>query len=237
MNLVKTIFILSFLLSISKSDTFNYPFIIDYLQWKNLDVILFVTCERKGWINKTVGYIQNNSIWINHYDISNDKDVSKIDYERYFVRLGYPLLVVVNFECNYTENFLTEISKRKMFHFERNWLIIGKSAERMFNVLSKENINVDAEIGMAVPVRENLLSISTDRSSREYQINDVYNPSHARNGRFQMVNIGMWNEKLGLRMNEMETKFERRRDFGGITFLAGITVKTLYLPYQISVFL
>lgn len=33
-----------------------------------------------------------------------------------------------------------------MFHFERNWLIIGRTVEQMFNALSKQKTNVNAEV-------------------------------------------------------------------------------------------
>lgn len=150
MNLQKFISTLLLLHSISNTYTFNYNLILDYLQWSNLNVILLVTCGRSYWMDN----LQSKGIWINQCDISTKNDVSNINYERHFVRLGYPYLVVVNLECNYTENFLTEISNRKMFHFERKWLMIGNSVDRMFNVLSKQNINVDAEMVTAVSINE-----------------------------------------------------------------------------------
>lgn len=41
-----------------------------------------------------------------------------------------------------------------------------------------------------------------------------------------MGKIGTWSENIGLNMNERHTKFDRRRNLGGITFLSGITVIT-----------
>lgn len=158
MNSVKILALL-FCLGISESNSFNCPLIKEYLEWKNLKVILFVTCESDNDfpIKKTIDYFQSNDIWINHYDISNKTNQIDLNYEHFFVRRSYQYLIVVNLECNYAKNILIEISKRKMFHFERSWLIFARNTKQIFNVLNEENINVDADIVTAVPVDDNLL--------------------------------------------------------------------------------
>lgn len=157
------IFTFLFCLSISKSDAFNYPLIKDYLRWKNLKVVLLVTCESEMafsfHVNETINYFQSNDIWINYYDISYEKDPFDFNYDHFFLRWSYQYLVVVNLECNYTTNILNKISKRKMFHFERSWLIFARNTKQIFNVLNKENINVDADIATAVSVGENFMSV------------------------------------------------------------------------------
>lgn len=70
----------------------------------------------------------------------------------------------------------------------------------------------------------NILKTNDTPISSEYQINDVYNPSHKRRGRFRMARIGTWNQTTGLKMIETETKFQRRQNLGGVTFVAAIAV-------------
>lgn len=131
------------------------------MQWKNLNTILFATCDLQSRfnINTGIAYLQSNDIWVNHYDISSEKDVFDLNYQHFFVRLSGIYLVAIDLECNCTENLLSELSKRKLFHFERSWLVFGSTTEQILNVLGKENINVDADVMSAVPFGENLQSV------------------------------------------------------------------------------
>lgn len=70
------------------------------------------------------------------------------------MRSSHQICVVIKLGSKQTLNVLREISDRKMFHFERNWLMFGASSERTFAALSDENINVDANIATVVPVGE-----------------------------------------------------------------------------------
>ncbi|XP_037027053.1 glutamate receptor U1-like isoform X2 [Bradysia coprophila] len=206
------------LLKFTSSSNFNFPLITQYLQWHNIRATLFVACGRTDWVE--LQDITNNmkihDIYFNHWDLSGGDDVADFNYQHFFVRVNYPICVVVQWECNETMRMLTEISKRTMFHYERHWLMFGKSSEKMFSTLSGEYINVDAEVVVAEAIAKN-----------EYQLSDVYNPSVKRNGTFKMGRIGNWNEISGLIMNESNTKFDRRHNLEGLTFFAAITIPAL----------
>lgn len=147
-------FILLILLSYTNSANFNYRLIKDYLQWNNINAILFITCGRPDW--QELKNIKNNlitkDVYLNHWDMSAEADVSIFNYQQFFVRSAYPICIAVNWECNETFSMLNEISKRTMFHYERHWLIFGGSSEEMFVTLSGEYINVDAEVAVAEAV-------------------------------------------------------------------------------------
>lgn len=64
---------------------------------------------------------------------------------------------------------------------------------------------------------------------REFRLDDVYSPTFARYGRFRMEKIATWNERHGLTYNETQTKFEKRRNFGGITLSSVITVRFIFI--------
>lgn len=145
-------FILLNVLSYSTSSTFNYPLIDDYLQRHNIKVSLFLTCEPPGW--KVDDNLKTNNYWMNHWDMSSEDNLSNFNYEDFFVRFSHPICVIVNLECNETKSMLNEISKRTMFHFERYWLLFGESDENVFDLLSGENINVDAEVAIVIPKGE-----------------------------------------------------------------------------------
>lgn len=102
--------------------------------------------ERPNWTEiQTI-----NNIWINHWDISSEANLSNFNYPDFFIRSSHPICVIVNSECNETNSVLKEISKRTMFHFERYWLFFGRHDDDVFNILSGQNINVDAEVAIAV---------------------------------------------------------------------------------------
>lgn len=60
-----------------------------------------------------------------------------------------------------------------------------------------------------------------------YYIYDVYNPNFLRGGRFSMVFMGVWSaDRMGRWPQLKNSKFDRRRDFGGIILK---TVNTVIL--------
>lgn len=149
MKILIAAFISSSLFSCTSCDDFNYPLIKDYLQWNHMKAVLFVTCGYPDWLAfKNLKNNLNNDIYLNHWDMSGEVYPSDFNYQHFFVRSTYPFCVVVDWECNTTYGFLKEISKRTMFHYERHWLIFGRSSEKMFATLSEEYINVDAEVAV-----------------------------------------------------------------------------------------
>lgn len=149
--------ILVFVILLSKlnrSTTFNYPLIKEYLLWNNINAALFITCERVNRTNdpNVMVNLEDDDVWTNVWRMSSEKNLSHFDYERFLRRSGYTVCVIVDWNCSETLNVLKEISARKMFHYERYWLMVGTNSERMFNVLSRELINIDAEVAVVVPV-------------------------------------------------------------------------------------
>lgn len=140
-----------FVVVLNKSNAFNHQLIKDYQKFKNLRTTLILTCETAPDIVALVKDLQydGDGTWINLLDISNETDISQVDYNKFFVRLSYAHNVVCSLKCS-----LNQISKWKMFHYERSWLIFSESVEQTFNVLEKQNINSDAEITVVSPYNE-----------------------------------------------------------------------------------
>lgn len=149
-----TTFILSITITLSRSYVFNYPFIKDYLQWINVKATLIINCGPPDWteLQNIKNNLKINDIWLNHWDMSREVSLSNFNYQHFFDRSSYPMCVILNWECNQTTSLLREISKRTMFHFERYWVIFGKSSQQIFNMLSSENVNVDAEVAIVLPI-------------------------------------------------------------------------------------
>lgn len=143
------------LLNCATADRPNYSLIKDYLEWSHIKAILFVTCERptSDDLENIKIYLKKNDIYLNHWDISSDLNVSSFNYKQFFTRLTYPICIALNWECNQRDWVLKELSKRILFHYERTWLIYGSSSiEQIFKRLSEEYINVDAEISVVEAV-------------------------------------------------------------------------------------
>lgn len=140
-----------FLLSITTSTSFNYQLIKSVQIFKNIKTLLLVTCGTtpKSFMHR-VKYLQSDDTWIHTMDISNGTDISDVNIERFFIRLSCTHIVVYSLMCHQSVQFLNEISKLKMFHGERNWLMFTDSLEDSVNVLSKQNINSDAEITLVL---------------------------------------------------------------------------------------
>lgn len=145
--------ILLLFLSNSNCDTFNYPLIKDYLLWNHIKVALFLICGRSNGTkeNNILLNFKDSDLWTNYWVVSSKSDLSNFDYEHFLLRSGYQLCVIVDWDCSERQSILREISERKMFHYERHWLMFGTDAEEMFNVLSREFINVDAEVAVVIP--------------------------------------------------------------------------------------
>lgn len=100
----------------------------------------------------TIKDLKGHNIQIGIWDMSREMNLSNFDYDTFLLRTGYPFCVIVDWECASISTVLEEISKRKMFHYERYWLMFGVDSDAMFNALSLEFINIDAEVAIAVPV-------------------------------------------------------------------------------------
>lgn len=205
---------------ISSGYAYNALLIKDYVKYNYVTTILLVSCGSGYESNgiETIKNLQTHGIWINVWDISNELIISDFDYKHFFLRLSHPPCVMVNLDCNQTSAFMAQMSKRIMFHYERNWLMFSASLERSFDILNRQNINVDADILLAVRVEEN-------DESDQYDTYEVFNPSGTRGGRLNVTKLGSWNKKIGLDIPSKQTKIERRRNLTGLTFPAVITVK------------
>lgn len=149
-----TFSILLILITRTTCDDFNYQLMKDYLLYINVRIVLLTTHKHESQIEiiEKSRNFQNDGFWINHWNIQNESEIVNFNYQRFFLRSSHQICVVIKLGTKQTQRILHEISDRKMFHFERFWLMFGVSSERTFAALSEENINVDANIATVVPV-------------------------------------------------------------------------------------
>lgn len=137
-------------LNIKTAEPFSYHLIKHFQEYKDIQTLLIVTCETTPkYMMNINNYVKNYNTWINILDLS--QDISEMNFETFFERLSNTHIVVCSLKCNQSIPFFNEISKLKMFHLERNWLIFTEDMQQSVDVLSNQNINSDAEITLALP--------------------------------------------------------------------------------------
>ncbi|KAJ6647072.1 Ionotropic receptor 75a [Pseudolycoriella hygida] len=187
----------------------------DYLTYNNLNTVLLIPCRNEPTVDsiRNLRTLQEYGGWTNVRDIADESLTT--DSDKFFVRLSNAHCVVVSLDCNETIEFLSKASDRKLFHYERNWLIFGSNLSRSYDILREQNINVDAEVTLAIPLE----------SDRSYELYEVYNPSSKHGGRLNVTRCGQWSESTGFHITFKQTKTQRRQNFNGITFPAVVTLR------------
>lgn len=154
---MKTLLLLLFVLqsfSMILNARMNVDFVKDYLKLNKISISSILTCDNVTETVTDVMVLQNDDIWVNVWDISSKHQLGKLDYKHALVRQSATPSVVLNLECNNSIAFMEEISKRKMFHFERFWLVFGDRFDQAFEILRHQFINMDAEIFLVLPANE-----------------------------------------------------------------------------------
>lgn len=59
---------------------------------------------------------------------------------------------------------------------------------------------------------------------REYEVFEVYNPSYRRGGKLNITRKYTWQSSVGPQPPSKQTRHERRKNFGGLTFTGVLTV-------------
>ncbi|CAO1398708.1 unnamed protein product [Diamesa tonsa] len=120
--------------------------------------------------------------------------------------------VIFDLTCNETEDIFKDFSSGEYFNASYNWLMIAENYEESVDLLKQQNINLDAEITLAVP----------DTSTNAHKLFDIYNPSHKNGGTLNVTEKGYWNERQGFEVTLTQHKIYRRSNLNGITFEAGV---------------
>lgn len=146
-------FVVFFLQSISIETIYmNMNLVRDYLKFNKISISLFMTCDDGVATEKVQNMIemQNIDVWSHFLDISNETEVHNFNYKDVLVRKSTPICIAVDLDCDNAIDVMEEISRRKMFHFERFWLMFGNDWNQSYQMLQHQFINMDAEIYLAL---------------------------------------------------------------------------------------
>lgn len=134
-------------------------FVKDYLKYNNIPICVFLSCDSITDRTRNQIDFQYEDVWTNWWGVSKGSELRHLSYRNFLARLASPISVIFNLDCNKSMNVMEEISSRKMFHFERFWLIFGRNLDQAYAMLKEQNINMDAEIYLALPANEKLDSV------------------------------------------------------------------------------
>jgi len=154
----------------------------------------------------------DNYVWFTIENIN--KDPSDIDYDR-ILYSSHLIGVIIDLNCENIPIILSEISNRWMFNCSYFWLMFDNDVTHSFNILQNENINVDAEITLA---------INTSEIFFDYHLYDVYNTNFLRGSKLNVTTLGNWNLKNGFNLSMTQNKIARRANWNGILLRGVLTV-------------
>ena len=148
---------------------------------------------------------------IKTFNLSESKNLLHFDHRSF--------AVIFDIKCERTEKIFKVFSRNNFFNRSYNWLMFDDNLEHSHEMLSEQNINIDAEITLAV--------FENDSSSAK--LYDVYNPSFKRGGKLNVTDKGIWSEDIGLNITLTQSKIERRSNLNGIV-LHAVVVATAIPP-------
>lgn len=184
-----------------------------FLLENNIKTVLFLSCQSAEDLRHLLKDAHTIRVWTASVPIGGSSAVG-LDYERFFWYHNHRMAVVTDLECPTIRVVLDEVSKRSYFHQRYFWLIFADSATQSLALLGGENINVDAEITVALPAA----------GSRKYDLWDVYKHSHLRGGPLNMTFKYHWDEYILQKKLIVESKYRRRINFHGLTLKGVLTV-------------
>lgn len=114
----------------------------------NFNVSLYLTRTIPGsedWFKD----FKYDSYYFSFIDLNSNKfrEIDIIDLLRLQNRI---IAIFVDVECNVTETLFEDVSENNFFNRSYNWLMIGSDFDSAFEVLQSQNINIDAEITLAI---------------------------------------------------------------------------------------
>lgn len=124
---------------------------ITFLNENNLKECVLLSCYNTRQNIRILESIQNNGILTNLYDVTTD--ISSETIKKLMLYRNYRIGVIYDMEeCSSGSQEVLEVfSKAKMFNFRYVWLIFGRDLKGSKLILTKQDINFDSEVSLAIP--------------------------------------------------------------------------------------
>jgi hypothetical protein len=180
-------------------------FFVDFLDEVKTSTGIIFSCEKSIKTEKWRSSIQNDFKYFSFHYIStlNITELNLVMKFKYH-KIG----IIIDLNCDEIENFFEFISEMNFFNSSYNWLLLSDHYQTSVKLLECQNINIDAEITLAIATGDNFI------------LYDIYKPSHKYHGDLIMTYKGSYDEKFNITLNG--SKFQRRSDLRGIKINVGI---------------
>lgn len=196
----------------NKSLKFNTEIVVDFLDKFNLNIGILFYCDASIEELRTL-MTQSDFKYFAFYNISsndfNSESSSLMNFE------SRQLGVIVDGSCSEARKVFDECSRANYFNASYNWLVMSEDFQSSINIFEKQNINLDAELTLAV-VGEN--------EREEIKLFDVYNPNSRTNGELVVQLKGSWTPKNRMQIILNGSKFDRRSNLNGAVVMTGVAV-------------
>lgn len=202
---------ITLLSSMVKSLDLNVRLVSDFLNEMYLSCGIVLHCENSIDVKKWSSLYQNEFKFLSFYDISQKEfNGSKLEE---FMKLNYKHLgVIVDATCqDETIEIFAISSEFKYFNASYFWLMISNNYNSSVQLLRQQNINLDAEITLAIVDDNN-----------NFALFDIYNPSFKYNAQLVITEKGTYNDADGMRITLKGSKLSMRKNLQGIVLNAGI---------------
>ncbi len=150
-----------YITTITTVTTQNIALIKDYLNYNHIKTTLIVTCESINEILKILTELHTIDSYVNVLSIRSESAITALNYTQFFLRSEGPHTVVIDLECVHVASILKQSSQKMLFHLERTWLIFGQNLSQSYDLLSQENINMDADVTLVIPLENRWIEIPT----------------------------------------------------------------------------
>lgn len=135
----------------SFSHSFNLNLIKAHLLENHLKFCIILSDKSVSTNVHYLKSIQAEGISTIVYDISRPGSIESLNFTKifkYYYRYG--VAIDLNMSTNKTNAIFGKVSERTLFHNNYFWLMFGSSFDKSYQLLEGENINVDAEIMLAI---------------------------------------------------------------------------------------
>lgn len=135
--------------------SFNLNATKSFLKENSLKECIILSCYNTNQNKEFFKSIQDDDIFLNVFDMTSNNNTLKLLKQLLYYR-NYRIGVIFNFKClKYQNNLFKIISIEKMFNFRYLWLFFSANLNGIKTIMAKYDINVDAEINLAVPQHDN----------------------------------------------------------------------------------
>nr|WJJ63355.1 ionotropic receptor 64a [Pachyrhinus yasumatsui] len=181
--------------------------VLSFLKAKHLKHNTILTCSnRKAQVNLAKQLTKNNNMLISIKSIKFLNILETISTK--YKRVG----MVLDGDCVDAKGLLLRCKRYKCFDSKHFWLVFYHSSS-YHHLFKYAELNVDSDIKVAYPTNEFNATMS-----KEFIIDDVYNPAYQRGGELKASEVGYYSKKQGYHADELQNKYVARRNLTGVVF-------------------